>query len=385
MSVKKNLKKLLFGIHNGFVMFNCKISKLFGYNKMLDEYMKNMVLLYEKNTDYYAAYRIREKKAAQLMTVEQENDLDASVAIIIQGPLVLEDHFTLETVRIYGKLYPSAKVILTTWDSEEQEELDIIRKEKNCIVVTSKLPDDPGVINVNYQCVSTRRGIDEAKKIGASYVAKTRTDWRMYQKGVLRFMIHMLDQYPTDNYLFKQNKRIISQDISTSETSLLFYPYFISDIFQFGNIDDMEKYWNHPLCEQGDMTKMGLDSFIRDNNMTWKERIEKGLIIEARLCRDYYFRMSGKTADITVDEFWRFLRSYFMILPRSITGGYWYKYEDRRICESDDWGTCYKEDSIDSLLTYNFDFVNWMNLYCDDLDYPEKLKKMCNIRKYTRR
>ncbi len=383
--IVKIVKKSLISINSGFVNITCKIAKMCGYEGLTDAYMKSMVKCYEKNTDYYAAYKIIAKKSEKVFSIEEENDYDGQVGIIIQGPLVLKDHFTLETIRIYRKLFPSAKVILSTWENENKEELELIAKEKNCTIVTSKVPDDPGVLNVNLQCISTRSGILKAEELELKYVAKTRTDWRMYHQGAVRFMIHLLETFPCKEYLFKQNKRIIAMDIATDETSILFYPFWISDIFQFGEIQDMKNYWDHPVSKQGKMTKGGLDEHIRTNKYSWSRRAKEGLLIEARLAIDYYRRMTGNEPIVTVDEYWKFMKGYFMVIPRSMIGGYWFKYEERRILESMDWGTCFKNDSQDSLLTYNFDFVSWLNLLSDDLNYDDSYKTMCDRRCYVYR
>lgn len=377
------LRKIFVGINKGYTKVAVNITKALGYDRLNEDLLKTACQSYEKTSDYYAAYKIRPKTVDKMFLIEEENDIDAQIGIVMQGPLFLENHFTLETVKIYKELFPSAKVILSTWQNENKEELALIKKEKNCIVVLNEMPDDPGVINVNLQCITTMRGIEEAKNLGLKYVAKTRTDWRMYQKGALRFMTHLLDAFPCSNELPRiQNKRIITMDIATDETSIMFYPFWLSDIFQFGEIKDMETYWNQPMSKQGKMDKEGLNRFIRTNNYTWKRRVEEGLLIEARLAINYYERMFGEFPPIEVDTFWKFVKDYFMIVPRSLVGGYWYKYDSRRYNESEDWGTCYVGDTEQKLLTYNFDFVSWFNLINEDLDYPDKYKEMCNYRCY---
>lgn len=186
------------------------------------------------------------------MLIEGKSEIDGKIAIIIQGPFVLENHFTLETIRLYGKLFPSAKVILSTWETEDARELSLIGQEQNCIVLRNTPPDDPGVINVNYQCKSTINGIICAEELGYKYVAKTRSDWRMYEKGILRFMMHMLDNFPCNSTQIQQNKRIIVMDTCSGEISTIFYPYYYSDIFLFGDIEDMKNYWSHSASRQDD-------------------------------------------------------------------------------------------------------------------------------------
>lgn len=381
-NIKSAVRKCLMGMLKSYIKYTDRISKTFGYRLLLDDYMKVMCKEYEHNTDYYLTYKYREKRADLIHSIEQENKTDKMAGIIIQGPLVLENHFTLETVRIYKKLFPSCQVIVSTWENENVRELEALSKEQNCILLKNSVPSDPGILNVNLQCVSTLAGIQKAKELGCKYIAKTRTDWRMYEKGAIRFMVHLLEEFPCRNTLFEQNSRIITMDIATDETAVMFYPFWLSDIFQFGEVMDMERYWSHAASSQGRFSKQGLNNLIRTEKYTWKRRVEEGLLIEARLSSDYYRRMSNIKPEISVDASWNFIRDYFMIVPRSLTGGYWYKYESRRYNESEDWGTCFKNDTDDDLLTYNFDFVSWLNLYFDDLDYPDQYKKMCERRRY---
>lgn len=379
---KSGIRKILTGISSGVVNVTCKIAKAFGYSDLIDDHMKSMCKVYEKNSDYYVAYKIKPKTKEKLFTMEGENEFDAQIGIVMQGPLFLQDHFTLETVRIYGKLFPSAKVIISTWKDQDKQELALLEKEPNCLIVFNDKPEEPGVLNSNMQRVSTVNGIRYAKEIGCKYVLKTRGDWRIYSKGALRFMIHLLDEFPCNCTVFEQKKRLIAADIATEETSIMFYPFWVTDLLMFGDVDDMEDYWNSDVTYKSEFNKQYVDKIIREEKYTWKKRIEEELLNEARIPMNYIRRKTGALPNISVKEYWDFLKNYCVIVPKSLLDAFWFKYTDRRVNESADWGTCFFNDSDERLLTYNFDFVSWMNLYYDDLVYLPQYEKICEERHY---
>lgn len=383
--IRRVTKKVFTMIHKGYLKITCKLAGAFGYDTLMDDYMKAMCKTYEKSSDYYVAYKIRPKTEEKIFTIEEENGFDALVGIVMQGPIFMKDHFTLETVRIYGKLFPSAKVVISTWGGVKPEELELIKKEKNAYVLINEKPEDPGILNSNLQCISTLNGIRKAKELGCKYVLKTRGDWRIYAKGALRFMIHLLDLFPCSDNELKQNQRIIAADIATEETSIMFYPFWITDLLMFGNADDMERYWNSSLTKREGYNKAQVDAVIRSQKYSWKRRVEEGLLNEARIPMDYIRRVTGRVPEISVKEYWQYMRRYFLIVPKSLLDAFWLKYEDRRTNESSDWGTCFINDNQDSLLTYNFDFVSWLNLYSEDLEYKEEYEEFCQKRVYQYR
>lgn len=267
----------------------------------------------------------------------------------------------------------------------EADELKLIEKEPNVHIIMNERPEDPGILNSNMQRVTTLNGIIEAKKLNCKYVLKTRGDWRIYAKGAFRFMVHLLDYFPcTDNKL-SQNKRIIAADIATDETSIMFYPFWITDLLMFGDIEDMMNYWSSDMTVGAGYNKSQVDTIIRSNHYTWKRRIEEGLLNESRIPLNYIERELGSMPDITVKEYWKYLKDYFMIIPKCLLDAFWFKYDARRANESSDWGVCFRNDSQNDLLTYNFDFVSWLNLYSGDLTYKPEYEKICQERFYQYR
>lgn len=376
------LRKIFVGINKGYTKVAVGLTKALGYDRLNEDLLKAACQSYEKTSDYYAAYKIRPKTVDKMFLIEEENDIDAQIGIIMQGPIFTEKHFTLETVKIYKKLFPSAKVFISTWDDQDEQEIQLLSKEPNCEIVFNKKPIEPGAVNANMQRETTLGGIRKAKEEGYKYILKTRGDWRIYAKGSLRFMVHLLEKFPCNRTLFDQNKRIIAADIATEETSIMFYPYWVTDLLMFGEINDMEDYWNSDLMGKSEFNKKTTDDTIRGQNYSWSRRIEEQLLNETRIPMNYIKRKMNAMPEISVKGYWDFLRDYCIIVPKSLLDAFWFKYTDRRANESIDWGTCFPMDGEEKLLTYNFDFVSWMNLYNNDLAYKEEFEKIPRERHY---
>ena len=66
----------------------------------------------ENILDSYITYHVRPKFANQVNLSADTLTVYPKVAIIIQGPLLAKDKFTLNTVRIYKKLFKNYLIII---------------------------------------------------------------------------------------------------------------------------------------------------------------------------------------------------------------------------------------------------------------------------------
>ena len=121
-------------------------------------------------------------------------------AIILQGPILKKNDFTLETVRIYKKTYPAAVLIVSTWQDEDPECLARLRKAGAEVVLNTK-PAFAGTWSINFQTVSARGGIVRAKELGIPYIIKSRTDQRMYAPNVLETLHNLVSYFNTPKNL----------------------------------------------------------------------------------------------------------------------------------------------------------------------------------------
>ena len=115
---------------------------------------------------YFLSITLREKSTTQLLAFPDVQFFEHKIAIVMQGPIITKGQFTLETLKLYRRRYPSIIIILSTWDSYPKELTDLFLKE-NIQVVKNEIPENRGVSNINLQIKSTREVLKEAKNFGA--------------------------------------------------------------------------------------------------------------------------------------------------------------------------------------------------------------------------
>ena len=208
--------------------------------------MKAACVAAESNTGCYVTYRLRSKAMTDIPILPHLScDLDNKIAIVMQGPLMVENDFTLETAKFYKRCYPQALIIVSTWKDSDSETIEKI-KQQNVVVVLSDLPDNCGNLNINYQTVNTLAGVKMAKEMGAEFVCKTRTDQRIYHTDTMNYLANLVRTFPVNNedFVEKQKGRIVTMCMPYGD---LFYPYCLADFLYFGYIEDIEELFSLPL------------------------------------------------------------------------------------------------------------------------------------------
>lgn len=152
-------------------------------------------------------------------------DTRNNICIVLQGPIV--DGVTYENIMYYKRTFKDAAIVLSTWDDEDPDKISPIRKG-GTIVVQSKKPQNCGVMNVNYQVVSSRAGIEKAKEMGVEFVAKTRSDQCIRKQNVFQFLAELLKEYPANTN--RIDSRIV---VMPTYFRNMFTPYHVSDFFYF--------------------------------------------------------------------------------------------------------------------------------------------------------
>jgi hypothetical protein len=256
---------------------------------------------------YFFIFRLRGIKSEKIMAdYSSYSDAGDDFAIIMQGPVIKKAGFTFETLKLYRKVYPGIKIILSTWNNTDKAVLEEISK-LNIHILTSELPDFPGDSNMNYQLKSTISGLQILDENKVKYVLKTRTDQRIFTASdYLKFMAMTLESFPVKSAYLK--KRLIVSNLNMFRHR----KYIVSDMFMFGTLSDMKLFWDIPFQEK---------EMIEDKN---KEFYENKLA-EAYLI-DYFFRNTGFIPEKTLEDSDRFLGKNFYILDKNVIDLYWYKY-----------------------------------------------------------
>lgn len=307
----------------------------------------------EDKTFQLVTYHFRPAKADGFAAVTQ-NYADKRIAIILQGPVITENDFTLETIRIYKKIFPGCRIILSTWEDEKAQLIDKAKAE-NIDVVLNKKPEYFGVQNINLQVVSTKGGLDHAKKHNAAYILKSRTDQRIYDKDALSLFFSMMDNFPVSGGV-GQRKRLITTNLIT----LKYRYYGLSDMLMFGDAQDMEAYWDVQLDMRKDILE-GKTSFSIGEHSKFR-------LGEMYFLTEFLMKQ-GETLKWTLEHTWQVYKDRFCIIDFNMVGLYWLKYNKR----DDNKYNFYAAGNTLQKLS----FADWLNIYNGVVkEYPEHVLEL---------
>lgn len=205
---------------------------------LAEKYMQKL----NGGSDCYVTYSITQNEPnayypgePEVVSAKNYSDANRETAIIIQGPVIYDDDFTYRTVRLYKLLFPGAMVILSTWDTEANKPEFLPFKTLGIEIVLSKVPDHKGILNLNYQVLSTYNGLKRAKEKGCVYALKTRTDFRIHAEECLSHFKHLTKSFPLKNTTFQR---------VTVLPPILDVPYYIPDFLMFGQVNDLMTFWD---------------------------------------------------------------------------------------------------------------------------------------------
>ena len=210
------------------------------------------------------------------------------LGLVLQGPVLRSNNFTLESVKLYKRTFPGTTIVLSTWKSEPPSVLEPF-KQLGVEVLANDPPANPGQQNFNYQLISSSAGIARAAEMGAQYVMKTRTDQRVCGVNLQPLLMNLLETFPLRTPSV-QKRRLIVPGIGTLKSRL----YGVSDMLQFGHIDDMRLYWGAAQT---------------DNRVLPNEKLTRRQFAMRRVCEVYlateFLKAIGHKLDWTLRDSWQ--------------------------------------------------------------------------------
>ena len=231
-----------------------------------------------------------------LSATQSNNPFGSDLCIIMQGPIVSEGLLTELTIQRYLKLFPCVHVILSSWLGEVPETLRKIEDSSEYFhIIENEKPKFAGISNVNMQIKSTASGIGKASELGSLYVLKTRTDQEILDPQALVKIQSLFQSYGRGPF----TNRIIIGD----RNSFIFRFYGVSDMFMFGHISDMTKFWNCPYDDRpishiegrisGSLNDYGklniVETFLTSNYLISRGHIPRFTLEDSLNCyRDYF-------------------------------------------------------------------------------------------------
>ena len=235
----------------------------------------------------------------------------------MQGPIATEHDFTLETCRLYTRLMPGTRLILTTW-ADTAPALLAPFADLGVTVVLSDKPAYAGPFNVNMQITTAAAGVRRAVEDGAEWVMKTRTDQRLYAPDAMAFLVALAEAFPVAGGT-SQKRRIVGVGLG----SLKFAPYHPTDQTVFGQADDMLAYWTPPLRERKSQEGLPTDAAALFASVPVGELCRRAAA-ETYLASQFLTRM-GRSLDWTLEDTWAAYRDHFCFADITTTDFYWVK------------------------------------------------------------
>ncbi len=295
---------------------------------------------------------------------DEAYDVD-DVAIVLQGQILYDNNFTLDTIHYYRYLYPKVPIILSTWAGEVTEEFRLHMDELNVCVIENTYPENSGRSNINYQLCNTHAGVKEALRYeDVTYCLKTRTDQRIYKKDFLTFFKNQLQIYPVRPNDVLKNRILILGGTSSN----LLLPFHLCDFLVFGNKEDIETYYRSPFpAGELDYAYQNNDEWIgtkikmipyenlqyvrkhkEEIKRKWSSVMFKYYDPEIYISRTFYERaLLGRKIEADedlYDHFWGYLRDYIVACDPTDLLLYWpkYKYKSyQRNYLTNDGGLCF--------------------------------------------
>lgn len=292
------------------------------------------------NGSYFLTFKLRPITALKTNRFWQANDM-TEIAIVLQGPIEEKKNFTLETVRLYRRNFPKAEIILSTWENTNSSLIQQLEAE-GAKVLLNRPPTIGGIGNANFQMVSSHFGLEEAKKLGYTYALKTRTDQRLMNPLALSLMKNLLSVFPLhDETRGSQKERIISMSFG----SFAYRLYGLTDMLQYGNVDDLLHYWNGnlDLRDATAIAKIDASTPIGSSQQN---------IVESYFCSSF-LNQTGWHIRWTIKDYWSSVSERFCVVDASSLDLIWPKYSARE----DRWRS-YDE----SLSTQEIDFAFWTSI-----------------------
>ena len=280
--------------------------------KFIETFLSIFELLYKKFYTFHARPVQTDKIETEHFSLK--NYSSKSVCIIMQGPIIKDNDFTINTLSLYKKIFRKHSIILSTWDDESSLNIDRI-KSLGIEVILNKKPDYAGIANINFHIVSTSSGVTRAFDEEHNYVLKTRTDQRIHSPLAIDMCFSALDTFPLSKKNLLQKERVIAFNLNT----FMYRPFSISDMIIFGNIHDMKKYW----CVDQDQRKIH-ELKEPTNLIEWSsQKLAEVYFV------DNFLNNIDQPYQLSLEGSWRVLAENFCILNTYDIDLFWNKYSKK--------------------------------------------------------
>jgi hypothetical protein len=241
------------------LLFNAKglISRLFRFArlKLIDFLISCINFLFANK--YELKIRLN-PKMNDLKVSSTYNSKVSNWAIVIQGPVIenSQSEYLGSTLAILRNFYPSAKIVLSSYDYCEKPIRQIPEHLYDSLILSS---DFELKSNFERQVYSTYVGGKEAMRFKPDFILKLRTDQRLTSVSSLDYIEIMLNRFPTQNN--DSGFRIFGSSYNTWKYRVL----GISDMLIAANSKDFLEYWKFDQA----IIDFSLETVPNGNSASW--------------------------------------------------------------------------------------------------------------------
>ena len=296
-----------------FRFFILKLIRLISFfpSKFKVKFLNNFIKeLNDNDSTFYYTFNYRNK-----FFKESKNKVKFNTAIIIQGPILRKNNFTINTINLYIKQCKST-IILSTWKNDLSQKEILNLKKKGVKIIINEPPKVAGPGNINFQLRTTSEALKLSLKLGNKFSIKTRTDCRIYLNNF-------------DENLFKFHnfylKKIPSIKIGSTSLTRSKRLFGISDIFMYGVTKELLSYF--PKCYDQkvfDKFRKFLNKLKNKDKRFLKDSYK--CIPENFLSYNYITKNINRKINYNPKDYYRCLKNYFLIIDNSALDFFWYKY-----------------------------------------------------------
>lgn len=328
--------------------------------------------MYENASDYYVGYKLYPKYTDKFIPSQiQSSSIEGEVAIVLQGPVETKNNFTIESIKLYKIIFPKAQLIVSTWDDTPSVVIESLSKQGVHLVINKTFKPN-GFANVNYQIVTSLAGIKKAKELGAKYVLKVRSDWRIYYEHSIDYLKALMTLFPVD----PKNKcqlqgRIINGGGGRANFCM---PFWLQDFMYFGYTSDLINFFSIPLDERqiDDRIAYATSKLGPHHN---------GKAIATLLPPEIYMTSNFlkkhiKNQELNYMQHWDNMKKYFLTINPEDINAFWLKYDKLRDFTISDFYQGRNQSDAYKM----FKFQDWANIYTSQYVYKPEYEKICESR-----
>lgn len=363
------LKRIANSIEPTIEFFLLPFIKVAGKNKRFEKAMLRPLMkrLSKSSEVSYLSYYAVPKQIDKIIPYDNKMGNFSNYCIILQGPIEYDDSFTLNTIKLYLRMFYNVKIVVSTWKGV-QDEFKVACESLGVIVVENEEPQNGGPLNINYQLVSSKNGALKAKEIGCLYTVKTRTNQRFYARDWLSYLSNQLEII---SRIDPNHSRVL---FTSYGMSYLKRPFCLCDNFSAGYTEDIVNLYSVKLDERENdyLKKCGEDAEdyalkirydlepykqCKYDNIITKENLLKYMCPEEYIaynyCNSYCFDLK-KQENIMV-AYYRFLKNHVIIIDEDQLQILWPKYSEysaQKLNEHDYFGKLDYKKWLDI-------FLNW--------------------------